>query len=230
MCEPMHLMNKEIIGIIENAGWSCFTIRSETNPDQYLFIADDFSNQHEGEFDVRTHSIKDQEKNLWFIVTIPNIVHPYGELKQHLIVQFRPAHVNQNYLAISDSHPQFKSDFAAKVIGAKNLATNFYLELVHENKYIIRSASHPLQMLFAANDKKFNQWGDFDVRFHSFNETRNQWIIEQAGKNLWTIKSASNPDQLLFAVQDEANGKEIPIRTHPQNEERNKWHIDGFTQ
>ncbi|CAD8091830.1 unnamed protein product [Paramecium primaurelia] len=216
--------------IIENAGWSCFTIRSETNPDQYLFIADDFSNQHDGEFDVRTHSNKDQEKNLWFIVTIPNIIHPYSSLQNYTIVQFRPAHINTNYLTICDSHPQFKSDYAAKITGVKNMTTSFYLEQVHDNKYIIRSTSNPLQMLFAANDKQYNQWGDFDVRLHSFNEPRNQWIIEQVGNNLYTIKSATNPDQFLFAVQDEANGKEFPVRTHPSIEDRNKWHIDGFKQ
>ncbi|CAD8105875.1 unnamed protein product [Paramecium sonneborni] len=214
--------------IIENAGWSCFTIRSETNPDQYMFIADDFSNQHNGEFDVRTHSNKDQEKNLWFIVITPNILHPYPSVTQKMTVQFKPLHIQNNYLTISDAHPQFKSDFVAKITTTQNLNSSFYLEQVHDNKYIIRSASHPLQVLFVANDKQHNKWGDFDVRFHSFNEERNKWIIEQVGKNEWTIKSASNPDQFLFAVQDEANGKEFPIRTHPCVEDRNKWFIEGF--
>jgi hypothetical protein len=41
-----------------------------------MFAADDNSNAHQGELDVRTHAHL-EERNLWFIVTVPNIVHPY---------------------------------------------------------------------------------------------------------------------------------------------------------
>lgn len=53
-------------------------------------------------------------------------------------------------------------------------------------------------------------------------------MIESAENGHWKIRSATNPEYYLFGVQDEANGQEIPVRSHPHDEERNKWIIDGF--
>ncbi|CAD8157401.1 unnamed protein product [Paramecium pentaurelia] len=213
--------------IIENVGWSTFTIRSETNPNFYLFAADDGSNAHQGELDVRTHA-HHEERNLWFIVTVPNIVHPYPLLHQPPVVSLRPILLPQHFLTFAEPHQQFQTDFAVKARGAKTDKTQFFLDRVQGNVFTIRSAASPLYYLFCANGQAYNQWGDFDARFHTHKEPRNNWIIEPAGPGLWTIKSATNPNHFLFGLQDEGNGHEFSVRTHPFVEERNKWAIDGF--
>lgn len=62
--------------IIENVGWSTYTIRSETDPLFHLFVADDKSNHHHHDFDVRTHAHL-EERNLWYINAVPNLIHTY---------------------------------------------------------------------------------------------------------------------------------------------------------
>ncbi|CAD8167931.1 unnamed protein product [Paramecium pentaurelia] len=212
--------------IIENVGWSTFTIRSETNPLFYLFAADEEKHAH-GEQDVRAHT-NQEERNLWFIVTVPNIVHPYPLLYQPPVVTLRPILLPQHFLTFSDPHQQFNSDFAVKVRGTRTDKCQFFLDRVQGNIFTIRPCSSPLYYLFCADGKSLNQWNDYDARFHINKEARNNWIIEPAAPGYFTIKSATNPNYFLFGVQDEGNGQEFNVRTHPCIEERNKWAIDGF--
>ncbi|CAK76239.1 unnamed protein product (macronuclear) [Paramecium tetraurelia] len=211
--------------IIENVGWSTFTIRSETNPNFYLFAADE--GQHQNESDVRAHTNLEQ-RNLWFIITIPNIVHPYPLLHQPPIVTLRPILLPQHFLTFGDAHSEFEADFAVKARGLRTEKCTFYLDRLQGNTFTIRPTASPIYYLFCANGKTLNKWNDFDARFHLNKEARNNWIIEPSGPGYWIIRSATNPDQFLFGVQDEGNGQEFNVRTHPCNEERNKWAIDGF--
>lgn len=60
--------------IIEKVAWTTYTIRSATNPDHYLFYADDNSNAHRDQWDVRTHPVR-SDNNLWivdnYLVNVP---------------------------------------------------------------------------------------------------------------------------------------------------------------
>ncbi|CAK71583.1 unnamed protein product (macronuclear) [Paramecium tetraurelia] len=128
--------------IIQCHGWSVFTIRSETNPDQFLFVATDKSNNHDKDFDVRTQN-KENQNNHWYIVTNPNFSTPYPLKHDLIIVTFNPAHLQQNFLTIGDSHKSFSDDFSVNVKQNRDQHSKFILDRVTGDAFAIRSFFSP---------------------------------------------------------------------------------------
>jgi hypothetical protein len=114
--------------IIEKTKPGAFVIRSETNPNHFLFYANDNSNGYNGDFDVRTHAAH-EERNQWIIDNYETFhVHVKPALHPHLFL-----------FVSNDHHRAFGGDFDIRTHQHHEPRNQLVFERVIGNVFTIKS-------------------------------------------------------------------------------------------
>ncbi|CAD8159742.1 unnamed protein product [Paramecium octaurelia] len=105
-----------------------------------------------------------------------------------------------------------------------------HISLLNKSKRMFIPLNQLLNLIiiyFGSNDNTRKIEDDFDVRTHSFRETRNNWIIECHSWSVFTIRSETNPDQFLFVASDKSNNhdKDLDVRTQNKDNQNNHWYF-----